>query len=203
MMKLIDCLIELGIILILLLNCRSAGLANRTPSAKSEENDHVPDLCAPPPRRFGLRGRVRDMSRNIIPGQKFTEVHFATTSGSESAHKSGTWCFSPFSTTQVRITRELTHAEPPRRWREKGARRGVGALFSKPARSSADRRSCETDRFTKQNLPPQRSARRSCRWSRRSARSNRSRSSIRTLRPWRTDRVPAPRSRRPCRSLPA
>lgn len=69
------------------------GLANRTPSAKSEENDHVPDLCAPPPRRFGLRGRVRDMSRNIIPGQKFTEVHFATTSGSESAHKSGTWCF--------------------------------------------------------------------------------------------------------------
>ena len=80
---------------------------------------------------------------------------------------------------------------------------GVGALFSKPARSSADWRSCETDRFTKQNLPPQRSARRSCRWSRRSARSNRSRSSIRTLRPWRTDRVPAPRSRLPCRSLPA
>ena len=129
------------------------GLANRTPSAKSEENDQVPDLCAPPPRRFGLRGRVRDMSRNIIPGQKFTEVHFATTSGSESAHKSGTWCFS-----RLRPDEGATGGP---------GGGGVGALFSKPARSSADRRSCETDRFTKQNLPPQRSARRSCRWSRR------------------------------------
>ena len=95
--------------------------------------------------RSSLRDHERFRKRTLVEDMVLVAVF-----DNASAHNSGTY---------------------PRRaaptMARKGRPEGVGALFSKPAQSSADRRSCETDRFTKQNLPPQRSARRSCRWSRR------------------------------------
>ena len=54
---------------------------------------HVPDLCAPLPRRNGLFRRRGKASPNKRPGQKLAMKYFDRAGRFRGAHKSRTWCF--------------------------------------------------------------------------------------------------------------